>query len=268
MQTEGQILDLEAKDSVIKQLIFDRTPFYAEAGGQVADGGKVENLSRAGLGRIVGVKTTSRGVFVHQVQVVEGAFAVEDKCKLGVDAVRRRRIARNHTATHLIHAALRVVLGKHVMQAGSRVSDKELRFDFSHFEGLNAEEIAKIEDLANEIVLADVLVKTQEMPLVRAKEMGALAHFDEEYKGKDLVRVVSVGDSSQELCGGTHISRSGEIGLIKITSEESISSGVRRIHAVTGDNTLGWLREADKVVLQLRSELGDDPLEGLRKLRR
>ena len=268
MQTEGQILDLEAKDSAIKQLIFDQTPFYAEAGGQIADGGKVENLSRAGLGRILGVKTTSRGVFLHQVEVVEGAFAVEDRCKLGVDAVRRRRIARNHTATHLIHAALRVVLGKHVMQAGSRVSDKELRFDFSHFEGLNAEEIAKIEDLANEIVLADVLVKTQEMPLLRAKEMGALAHFDEEYKGKDLVRVVSVGDSSQELCGGTHVSRSGEIGLIKITSEESISSGVRRIHAVTGDNALSWLRETDKVLLQLRSELGDDPLEGLRKLRR
>ncbi len=268
MQTEGQILDLEAKDSAIKQLIFDQTPFYAEAGGQIADGGKVENLSRAGLGRILGVKTTSRGVFLHQVEVVEGAFAVEDRCKLGVDAVRRRRIARNHTATHLIHAALRVVLGKHVMQAGSRVSDKELRFDFSHFEGLNAEEIAKIEDLANEIVLADVLVKTQEMPLLRAKEMGALAHFAEEYKGKDLVRVVSVGDSSQELCGGTHVSRSGEIGLIKITSEESISSGVRRIHAVTGDNALSWLRETDKVLLQLRSELGDDPLEGLRKLRR
>ena len=268
MQTEGQILELDAKDSVIKQLVFDRTPFYAEAGGQAADRGEVENLSRAGLGRIVGVEKTPHGVFLHQVQVVEGAFAVEDKCKLGVDAVRRRRIARNHTATHLIHAALRAVLGKHVMQAGSRVSDKELRFDFSHFEGVNAEEIAEIEDLVNETVLADVLVKTQEMPLVRAKEMGALAHFDEEYKGKDLVRVVSVGDSSQELCGGTHVSRSGEIGLIKITSEESISSGVRRIHAVTGDNALGWLRETDKVLLQLRSELGDDPLEGLRKLRR
>jgi len=267
MQTEGQILDLDAKDSAIKQLVFDRTPFYAEAGGQIADGGKVENLSRTGLGRIVGVKKTSRGVFLHQVQVVEGAFAVEDKCKLGVDAVRRRRIARNHTATHLIHAALRAVLGKHVMQAGSRVSDKELRFDFSHFEGVNAEEIAEIEDLVNETVLADVLVKTQEMPLLRAKKMGALAHFDEEYKGKDLVRVVSVGDSSQELCGGTHVSRSGEIGLIKITSEESISSGVRRIHAVTGDNALSWLRETDKVLLQLRSELGGDPPEGLRKLR-
>lgn len=268
MQTEGQILELDAKGSVIKQLVFDRTPFYAEAGGQAADRGEVENLSRTGLGRIVGVEKTPHGVFLHQVQVVEGTFAVEDKCKLVVDAVRRKRIARNHTATHLIHAALRVVLGKHVMQAGSRVSDKELRFDFSHFERLNAEEIAEIEDLANEIVLADVLVKTQEMPFPRAKEMGALAHFDEEYKGKDLVRVVSVGDSSQELCGGTHVSRSGEIGLIKITSEESISSGVRRIHAVTGDNALGWLRETDKVLLQLRSELGDDPLEGLGKLRR
>jgi len=267
-ETEGQILDLYAKDSVTQQLVFDETPFYAEAGGQIADGGKVENLSRRGLGRILGVKKTPRGVFLHQVQVVEGAFAVGDKCRLEVDTVRRRRIARNHTATHLVHAALRMVVGKHVMQAGSRVSDEELRFDFSHFEGLNVKEISKIEDLANEIVLADVLVKTQEMPLLRAKEIGALAHFDEEYKGKDLVRVVSVGDFSQELCGGTHVSRSGEIGLIKITSEESVSSGVRRIHAVTGDNVLSWLRATDKVLLRLRSELGDDPLEGLKKLRR
>lgn len=267
-ETEGQILDLYAKDSVTQQLVFDETPFYAEAGGQIADGGKVENLSRRGLGRILGVKKTPRGVFLHQVQVVEGAFAVGDKCRLEVDTVRRRRIARNHTATHLVHAALRMVVGKHVMQAGSRVSDEELRFDFSHFEGLNVKEISKIEDLANEIVLADVLVKTQEMPLLRAKEIGALAHFDEEYKGKDLVRVVSVGDFSEELCGGTHVSRSGEIGLIKITSEESVSSGVRRIHAVTGDNVLSWLRATDKVLLRLRSELGDDPLEGLKKLRR
>jgi len=267
-ETEGQILDLYAKDSVTQQLVFDETPFYAEAGGQIADGGKVENLSRRGLGRILGVKKTPRGVFLHQVQVVEGAFPVGDKCRLEVDTVRRRRIARNHTATHLVHAALRMVVGKHVMQAGSRVSDEELRFDFSHFEGLNVKEISKIEDLANEIVLADVLVKTQEMPLLRAKEIGALAHFDEEYKGKDLVRVVSVGDFSEELCGGTHVSRSGEIGLIKITSEESVSSGVRRIHAVTGDNVLSWLRATDKVLLRLRSELGDDPLEGLKKLRR
>jgi len=267
-ETEGQILDLYAKDSVTQQLVFDETPFYAEAGGQIADGGKVENLSRRGLGRILGVKKTPRGVFLHQVQVVEGAFPVGDKCRLEVDTVRRRRIARNHTATHLVHAALRRVVGKHVMQAGSRVSDEELRFDFSHFEGLNVKEISKIEDLANEIVLADVLVKTQEMPLLRAKEIGALAHFDEEYKGKDLVRVVSVGDFSEELCGGTHVSRSGEIGLIKITSEESVSSGVRRIHAVTGDNVLSWLRATDKVLLRLRSELGDDPLEGLKKLRR
>jgi len=267
-ETEGQILDLYAKDSVTQQLVFDETPFYAEAGGQIADGGKVENLSRRGLGRILAVKKTPRGVFLHQVQVVEGAFPVGDKCRLEVDTVRRRRIARNHTATHLVHAALRMVVGKHVMQAGSRVSDEELRFDFSHFEGLNVKEISKIEDLANEIVLADVLVKTQEMPLLRAKEIGALAHFDEEYKGKDLVRVVSVGDFSEELCGGTHVSRSGEIGLIKITSEESVSSGVRRIHAVTGDNVLSWLRATDKVLLRLRSELGDDPLEGLKKLRR
>jgi len=267
-QTEGQILDLYAKDSVTQQLVFDQTPFYAEAGGQIADGGKVENLSRTGLEKILGVKKTPHGVFLHQVQVVDGAFAVGDKCRLEVDAVRRRRIARNHTATHLVHAALRTVVGKHVMQAGSRVSDEELRFDFSHFEELNTEEISKIEDLANEIVLADVLVKTQEMPLLRAKEIGALAHFDEEYKGKDLVRVVSVGNFSQELCGGTHVSRSGEIGLIKITSEESVSSGVRRIHAVTGDNALSWLRATYKVLLRLRSELGDDPLEGLKKLRR
>ena len=254
--------------SELLDLVFDKTPFYAEAGGQIADTGVVDNLTREGRARIVDVERDPSGAIFHRLAAVEGQFELGDRCRLIVDAKLRARIARNHTATHLIHAALRAVLGKHVMQAGSRVSDKDLRFDFSHFEGLNAEEIAKIEDLTNEIVLTDVLVKTQEMPLLKAKEMGALAHFDEEYKGKDLVRVVSVGDSSHELCGGTHVSRSGEIGLIKITSEESISSGVRRIHAVTGDNALGWLRETDKVVLQLRSELGGDPLEGLRKLRR
>jgi len=177
------------------------------------------------------------------------------------------RIAPNHTATHILHKALREVLGDHVIQAGSLVSDEELRFDFSHFEKVTDEEIARVEDLANAVVWEDLPVKTEEMPLDDAKASGAAAHFEEEYQGKDRVRVVSVGDFSRELCGGTHVARSGQIGLIKIISEESVAAGTRRIRAVTGDGALKRLRASEHLLEQLKTDLGEEPVERLNRLR-
>jgi alanyl-tRNA synthetase len=147
------------------------------------------------------------------------------------------------------------------------VSDTELRFDFSHFEKMTDEEIARVEEIASAIVLQDLRVETEAMSLDRAKASGAMAHFEEEYKGKDAVRVVSVGDFSRELCGGTHVAQSGEIGLIKIVSEESIAAGTRRIRAVTGEAALARLRAQEALVGELRETLGEEPLEGVRRLR-
>ncbi len=248
-------------------LVFRMSPFYAEAGGQVSDIGWVENTSRHGKARIRKVIKNECNVFLHYIEERSGTFVSGDECRLLIDEPRRMRIARNHTATHLLHKALRDVLGDHVVQAGSLVSDEELRFDFSHFEKMTDEEIARVEDKANRVVLEDHQVKTVEMPLDEAKASGAAAHFEEEYQGKDRVRVVSVGDFSRELCGGTHVSRSGEIGLIRIISEESIAAGTRRIRAVTGDSVLKHLRASEELLERLKMELGEEPLEGLGRLR-
>lgn len=243
--------------------VFDRTPFYAESGGQVGDTGKIENLTGSGVVEVVDVQKSPAGAFLHRVRVISGEFADGDRCRLEVDAERRGRIARHHTATHLLHAALRKVLGEHVIQAGSLVTPEELRFDFSHFSRMTDEEIARVEELINSVVLSDVPVETREMPLEEAKKTGAMAHFEEEYKGKARVRVISIGDFSRELCGGTHVSRTGEIGLVKIISEESVASGTRRIRAVAGDRTLRRLQADERLIGALRARLGEDPLSGL-----
>jgi alanyl-tRNA synthetase len=192
---------------------------------------------------------------------------VGDRCRLTVDVERRRRIERNHTATHLLHAGLRCVLGAHVQQAGSEVTDRELRFDFSHFEKMTSEEIARVEDFANNATLADHPVLIEEVALEEARRRGAIGLFEDEYRGRETVRLVQIGGVSQELCGGTHVRRSGEIGLIRIVSEESVASGVRRIRAVTGSNSLAVLRDEHGRIERLRSALGDDPELGVEKLR-
>jgi alanyl-tRNA synthetase len=252
------------------RLVFPESPFYAESGGQVGDTGRVENLNpdRPGSAKVSGVNKNPRGVLLHRIEIEEGSFEIGDRCRLSVDVERRLRIERNHTATHLLHAALREVLGPHATQAGSEVNDRELRFDFSHFEKMTADEIARVEEIANAVVLADHPVSTQELPPEDAKASGAIGLFEEEYRGMDTVRVVSVGDASKELCGGTHVRRSGEIGLIKIVSEEGIASGVRRIRAVTGDGVLARLREQDAFVARMRNVLGDDPEQGVQRLKK
>ncbi|MGC9074284.1 MAG: alanine--tRNA ligase [Candidatus Bipolaricaulaceae bacterium] len=223
-------------------LVFPETPFYAEAGGQIADTGWIENLSRPGRAEVLDVQKSPHGT-LHKVRVAEGEFRPGDRCHLRVDEERRRQIQRAHTATHLLHAALRKVLGEHVIQAGSWVGPEELRFDFTHFSALTPKEITEVERLAFAAVLRDIALVVEEMPLEEAKRKGAIAHFEEEYRGKEKVRVVQVPSVSMELCGGTHVSRTGEIGPILILSEESVAAGTRRIRALVGEKARQRLAE-------------------------
>ncbi len=266
--SESRKSDLESRKIALAGVIVDQTPFYTESGGQVSDTGTIENLDLPGQRtRIVDVKRVPGGPPVHVLENPHVMFNPKHKVRLTVDVGRRRRIQRNHTATHLLHAALREVLGSHAKQAGSLVNDAELRFDFSHFEKLSPEEIARVEDLANAAVLADHPVEISEVSLEEAERLGAIGLFEDEYRGKDVVRVVRVGAVSAELCGGTHVSRSGEIGLIKIVSEESIASGVRRIRAITGDAVLRRLRDDEALLARLREDVGDDPLASVQRLK-
>ena len=267
LEAEAVVQRVGAKEAKIERLVFSESPFYAESGGQVGDSGTIENLSQAGRARVVDVTKSATGVFLHAVEVLEGGFAIGDCCRLVVDEARRRRIERNHTATHLLHAGLRQILGPHAQQSGSVVNEHELRFDFAHFEKVSPEQIAEIEDLANGAILDDRPVTTSEKTLEQAKAGGAIGLFEDEYRGRDLVRVVSVEGVSQELCGGTHVRRSGEIGLVKIVSEESVASGVRRIRAITGDAVLEKIRSADAFALRLRTLLGDEPEAAAQRLK-
>ena len=224
------------------KLVLSATPFYAEAGGQIADTGWVENLSREGRAEVVDVQTSPQGT-LHFVRVVQGEFRPGDRCRLRVDEGRRRAIERAHTATHLLHAALRKVLGEHVIQAGSWVGPEELRFDFTHFSSLTPEELSQVEQEAFRPVLADIPLKIQEMSLEQAKAYGAIAHFEEEYRGKERVRVVEVPGVSKELCGGTHVRRTGEIGPLVVLSEEAVAAGTRRIRALVGERARRQLVE-------------------------
>ena len=213
-------------------VILDSTPFYAEMGGQVGDTGEI----RSSEGRFLVTNTIRMppDIIVHQGKVAEGSLHVGDEVEAEVDKERRLDIARNHTATHLLHYALRTVLGKHVEQRGSLVAPESFRFDFSHLTSLTAEELQKVQALVNETIRENLPVRDEEMPYRRAVEEGAIAIFEEKYG--DTVRVLKTGDPpiSMELCGGTHVSATGEIGFFKITSEGSIGSGLRRIEAVTG----------------------------------
>ncbi len=218
------------------QIVLDRTPFYAESGGQVGDQGHINTADSR-----FRVDDTQKFGSAHlHIGVCEtGQFAVGDEVEAGVNAIDRARTVLNHSATHLLHAALRQVLGKHVMQKGSLVAPDRLRFDFSHYEAVTAKELAEIERLVNEKVRENRAAETRLMAYDEAIEHGAIALFGEKYA--DEVRVLGIGDFSVELCGGTHVKRAGDIGLFKLTSESGIAAGVRRIEAVTGDGALDWI---------------------------
>ena len=217
-------------------VVLDETPFYAESGGQVGDRGR---LVAGGLGFEV-TDTQRHGEAIFHVGVVTGgALSTGALVEARVDGQARRAAARNHSATHLVHAALRAVLGEHVQQKGSLVAPDRLRFDFSHYEPVSREEIRRIESMVSSWILDNDEARTEIMPLDEAKRSGAVALFGEKYD--DPVRVLSFGDYSVELCGGTHVSRSGDIGLFKIVSEGGIAAGVRRIVALTGKEALAWV---------------------------
>ncbi len=217
-------------------LITDTTPFYGESGGQVGDRGRLSSPSVRGL--VIDALRPSSSLIVHHIHIEEGDLSVGEVCELTVDKDRRMAIARNHTSTHLLHAALRKVLGLHVKQAGSLVAPDRLRFDFTHVKSLSSVEISKIEEMVNRAILEDIEVKVEEMAYERAKEKGAIGLFEEKYG--DRVRVVEIKDISMELCGGTHLKRTGEAGSFYIVSESSVASGIRRIEAVTGLNAFSY----------------------------
>ncbi len=223
------------------ELVLDQTPFYAEAGGQVGDTGEIRSIETGEvLAYVNGTFPAVAGLTVHRI-VTAGPLHVGDSVAAFVNEDARRATMRNHTATHITHAALRKVLGTHVKQAGSVVDPTRLRFDFSHYTAMDAEEIAEVERLVNEEILCNSGVSTEVMALDSAIETGAMALFGEKYGEK--VRVVSVPGFSTELCGGTHVKRTGDIGLLKVVHESSISAGVRRIEAITGSGALKRFQE-------------------------
>lgn len=226
-------------------LLLDKTPFYAESGGQVADTGVVAT-DGGDIFEVRSVRKSIGGLHLHRGVVSQGRFSAGDAVTATVNSRRRRNITLNHSATHLLHAALKSTVGEHVRQAGSLVEDGKLRFDFTHWKGLTPEELQGVEDQVNAQVMANHAVRKELMTLDDAVARGATALFDEKYG--DDVRVITMGDYSMELCGGTHVDATGQIGLFKILSESAIAAGVRRIEATTGPGALQVVRDLQKTV--------------------
>lgn len=232
-------LIMRAEAGQTAYIVSKATPFYAESGGQVGDTGTIVTLT--GKAEVTDTQKVVGGKIAHTVKITEGYIEAGQTAHFSVDAERRMAIARNHTAAHLLQAALRQVLGEHVHQKGQLVNADRVRFDFSHFEAISPEELAEIEALVNDKILSCMDIKTQVLPIEEAQKLGAMALFGEKYG--ETVRVVSMGDFSMEFCGGTHLKNTSQAGLFKIISEGSVASGVRRIEAVTGTGVLALLNE-------------------------
>lgn len=241
---DGELCDMlgAGEEGVI---VLDRSPFYAESGGQVGDSGVIK-CGDDNVFLVVDTAKNADGIFLHSGKVDRGVISVGDSAFASINAERRNSIKRNHTAAHLLQAALRKVLGTHVQQAGQLVNAMEVRFDFTHFNALTPEEVSEVEFLVNQFIMQAEKVESIEMPIEEAKKMGAMMLFGEKYG--DIVRVVKAGDFSTEFCGGTHVKNSGEIGLFKIISESSVASGVRRITAITGSNLIAHVYKADALM--------------------
>ena len=252
---EGKILHIAKSEGISGyEVIFDRTPFYAESGGQVADTGII--TSGEFEGKVVNA-VKKHDVFIHQVEIVKGiAPAVGAEVKMKIDADRRKDIQRNHTATHILHKVLRENLGTHVEQSGSLVDDEKLRFDFSHYEAIEPEMIEKIEKTVNDIILSNLKVKIDFENIEDAKKRGAMALFSDKYG--DVVRVVEIDGYSIELCGGAHVKSTGEIGLFNIESESGIASGTRRITATTGHKSLDYVNKLEEKLRKVAGMLKTD----------
>ncbi|MHC4267384.1 MAG: alanine--tRNA ligase [Planctomycetota bacterium] len=253
-EAEGKVIGLIINEQLVDSaekgqevhMVLDQTPFYAESGGQVGDTGIVQVKNTKV--RINDTKK-SNDFIVHIGKVVEGRISTNDNVTSIVDTNRRSAIKRNHSATHLLHYVLRHVVGLHAEQSGSLVASERLRFDFHHFEGIKKDEILRIEELMNERIMGNASVITEEMALDQARKAGATALFGEKYG--ENVRVVNIGDYSQELCAGTHVNNTGEIGLFKVISESSIAAGIRRIEAVTGKEAIVRTRQKERTLEKL-----------------
>jgi alanyl-tRNA synthetase len=243
----GEKLIENAYEGENVSLVLKETPFYPEGGGQIGDQGTV--ISDKGKVQIIDTKKLPDGKIIHLGKVIEGSISTGSKVKVEVDKYRRLNAARNHTATHLLHQALRDVLGQHVNQSGSLVTPQRLRFDFNHFNALTKEEIKDIEDIVNRNILFSKDVTYYETTMEEAKKQGATALFGEKYG--ETVRVVKIGDYSIELCGGTHVNKTSEIGIFKIVSEGGIGSGLRRIEAITGPEALGYFNLVEETAKEL-----------------
>ena len=257
---DGAITD-EAHEGEEIQFILKETPFYAESGGQIADKGILESETARVV--VKDVQKAPNGQNVHSAVVESGTLSAGSGVTAKVDVLSRGKIIKNHTATHLMHQALKDVLGTHVNQAGSLVETDRLRFDFSHFGQVTAEEIAEVETIVNEKIWQGIAVETAFKPIAEAKAMGAMALFGEKYG--DIVRLVSVGDYSLELCGGCHVVNTAEIGLFKVLSESGIGAGTRRIEAVTGEGAFRYLNEQAAVLREAAAKLKSNPKDILTK---
>ena len=255
----GLAKDSEISDSLKKGdkgvIVTEKTPFYAEMGGQVGDIGKI--TSDGAIAKVVDTKKSADGHFMHEVEVEDGEFKIGGSVTLKVCRKNRMAIGRNHSATHLLHKALKEELGTHVAQAGSLVTPNHLRFDFSHFEAMTKEQLKNVEKKVNEKILESLPIVTKEMPIEEAKKLGAAAQFGEKYG--DTVRVVSMGDYSVEFCGGTHLENTAQIGLFKLISESGVAAGVRRIEAVTGAGVLEYIEKKDKLIEDTAQAMKSNP---------
>ncbi|MCR1897948.1 alanine--tRNA ligase [Irregularibacter muris] len=275
LEVEGKILAIAKQEDLVDQvakddqviILLDQTSFYAESGGQAGDRGIIQ--TETGIIRIADCKKGNGGKILHFGKVSEGTLEVGQIVKAKVNKGLRMDTARNHTTTHMLHKALREVLGEHVEQAGSLVTPDRLRFDFQHYEGVTQSQLEKIEARVNEIILESLPVEVLETDITTAKEMGATALFGEKYGEK--VRVVKVGDFSIELCGGTHLSNSSQAGLFKITSEGGVAAGVRRIEALTGKGALKYYQDHETILIESAHRVKAKPdylidkIEGLLK---
>ena len=255
-ESEATVVAVFEEEDGSVEVFLDRTPFYAESGGQVGDTGTIETSS--GVVRVSDTTAALPGLYRH-VGKLEGEIEAGQRATASIDVARRDAIMRNHTGTHLLHWALREVLGDHVKQQGSLVGPDFLRFDFSHHQPMTADEIARVEQLVNAEVLANPTVDKGEYSKAEAEQMGAIAFFGDKYG--DRVRVVRAGGRSIEFCGGTHVNALGTIGDVKITKEESIGANMRRIFAVTGWGTIDWMNERDQLVQEAAAALKAAPDE-------
>jgi alanyl-tRNA synthetase len=250
-ETAAHVLGVIGEGDAVS-IVLDHTPFYAESGGQVGDTGRI--LTETGQADVLDTVYAIPGQLTrHKVKIVEGEITAGQEANAAIDVERRDAIRRNHTATHLLHWALRAVLGEHVKQQGSYVGPDRLRFDFSHYEAMTPDEIARVEDLVNAETLANHPARHYETTKDHATEIGAIAFFGDKYG--DIVRVLEAGPHSTELCGGTHVRALGDIGAVKVVSEGSIGSNIRRLEAVTGMGPILRLRDEEAVLAQLAATL-------------